>query len=126
VPSDSSQFTIVHEEPSLRFRYGDGGENVFYTDGRMTEDLEAGLLEARASWKKGKRIEIQRDSPQGGAITEKYQLSDDGSQPLRWHHIVPLPLALAWTTTGLWAESLQFYQSSTQARHRSTKPVLSV
>jgi len=157
----------VHEDPTFRFKYGDGGENVFYTDGRMTEDLEAGLLEARASWKKGKRIEIERDSPQGGAITEKYELSDDGSQlfvktkiegngrmpkisfqrvydripnfleeseseglserltlphrnqsqPLRWHHIVPL--ALAWTTTGLWAESLQFYQRSTQARHRS-------
>jgi len=74
------QFTIVHEDPAFRFKYGDGGENVFYTDGRMTEDLEAGLLEARASWKKGKRIEIERDSPQGGAITEKYELSADGSQ----------------------------------------------
>jgi hypothetical protein len=74
------QITIEHEDPSLRFRYADDSENVFYTDGRMTEDLEAGLLEARASWKKGKRIEIERDSPQGGLITEKYELSDDGSQ----------------------------------------------
>ncbi|MGB5294709.1 MAG: hypothetical protein WBP34_07140, partial [Thermoanaerobaculia bacterium] len=55
-------------------------ENLFYTDGRMTEDLEAGLLEATASWKKGRHIEIERDSPQGGAITEKYELSEDGSQ----------------------------------------------
>jgi len=74
------QITIVHEEPSLRFRYGDGIENLFYTDGRMTEDLEAGLLEARASWKKGERLEIERDTAQGGTVTEKYELSDDGSQ----------------------------------------------
>ncbi|MGB5659746.1 MAG: hypothetical protein WBO54_09725 [Thermoanaerobaculia bacterium] len=74
------QFTIVHEDPSLRFRYADDSENLFYTDGRMTEDLEAGLLEATASWKKGQRLEIERLSPQGGAITEKYELSDDGSQ----------------------------------------------
>jgi len=65
------QFTIVHEDPSLRFRYADDSENLFYTDGRITEDLEAGLLDATASWKKGKRIEIERDSPQGGAVTEK-------------------------------------------------------
>lgn len=76
------QFTIVHEEPSLQFRYGDGSETVFYTDGRITEDLETGLLDATASWKKSKRIEIQRDTPQAGAITEKYELSDDGSQLL--------------------------------------------
>lgn len=76
------QFTVVHEEPSLRFRYGDGSETVFYTDGRITEDLETGLLDATASWKKSKRIEIQRDTPQAGAITEKYELSDDGSQLL--------------------------------------------
>ena len=74
------QITIMHEDPSFRFRYADDSENVFYTDGRMTEDLEAGLLEATASWKKGRHIEIERDSPQGGAITEKYELSDDGSQ----------------------------------------------
>ncbi len=74
------QFTIVHEDPSLRFEYGDGAENVFFTDGRMTEDLEAGLLEATASWKKGQRIEIERLSPQGGTITEKYELSEDGSR----------------------------------------------
>jgi len=74
------QFIIEHEDPSLRFRYGDGSETVFYTDGRITEDLETGLLDATASWKKSKRIEIERDSPQGGAITEKYELSDDGSQ----------------------------------------------
>jgi len=74
------QITIVHEDPSLQFMYGDGSEHVFYTDGRMTEDLEAGLLEARASWKKGKRIEIERDSPQGGLVTEKYELSEDRSQ----------------------------------------------
>jgi hypothetical protein len=74
------EITIVHEDPSLQFMYGDGSEHVFYTDGRMTEDLEAGLLEARASWKKGKRIEIERDSPQGGLVTETYELSDDGSQ----------------------------------------------
>lgn len=74
------QLTIVHEEPSLQFRYGDGSETLFYTDGRVTEDLESGLLEATASWKKGKRIEIERDTPQAGAITEKYELSDDGSQ----------------------------------------------
>ena len=76
------EFTIVHEDPSLRFEYGDGAENIFYTDGRMTEDLETGLLEATASWKKGQRIEIERLSPQGGTITEKYELSDDGSQLL--------------------------------------------
>jgi hypothetical protein len=74
------QIVIDHEDPTFRIRFADDSENVFYTDGRMTEDLEAGLLEARASWKKGKRIEIERDSPQGGAITEKYELSDDGSQ----------------------------------------------
>lgn len=74
------RFTIVHEDPSLQFRYGDGTENVFYTDGRITEDLETGLLDATASWKKSKRIEIQRNTPQGGAITEKFELSDDGSQ----------------------------------------------
>ena len=74
------QFTIEHEDPSLRFRYADDSENLFYTDGRMTEDLEAGLLEARANWKKGKRIDIERESPQGGSITETYELSADGSQ----------------------------------------------
>lgn len=74
------QITIVHEDPSLQFRYADDSESVFYTDGRMTEDLEAGLLEATASWKKGKRIEIERDTPQGGAVTERYELSEDGSQ----------------------------------------------
>ncbi|MGB5159889.1 MAG: hypothetical protein WBP10_07550 [Thermoanaerobaculia bacterium] len=74
------QIVIDHEDPTLQIRFADDSENVFYTDGRMTEDLEAGLLEARASWKKGRRIDIERESPQGGAITEKYELSDDGSQ----------------------------------------------
>lgn len=74
------QIVIDHEDPTFRIRFADDSENVFYTDGRMTEDLEAGLLEATASWKKGQRIEIERLSPQGGTITEKYELSDDGSQ----------------------------------------------
>ncbi len=74
------QIVIDHEDPTFRIRLADDNENTFYTDGRMTEDLEAGLLEATAIWKKGRHIEIERDSPQGGAITEKYELSDDGSQ----------------------------------------------
>jgi len=74
------QIVIDHEDPTFRIRLADDSENTFYTDGRMTEDLEAGLLEAMASWKKGRHIEIERDSPQGGAITEKYELSDDGRQ----------------------------------------------
>lgn len=74
------QIVIDHEDPTFRIRLADDSENVFYTDGRMTEDLEAGLLEATASWKKGRRIDIERESPQGAAITEKYELSDDGSQ----------------------------------------------
>ena len=74
------QIVIDHEDPTFRIRFADDIETTFYTDGRMTEDLEAGLLEATASWKKGRRIEIERDSPQGGAITEKYELSEDGSQ----------------------------------------------
>ena len=74
------QIVIYHEDPTFRIRLADDSENVFYTDGRMTEDLEAGLLEATASWKKGRRIDIERESPQGAAITEKYELSDDGSQ----------------------------------------------
>ena len=76
------QFTIQHEDPSFRFRYSDDSERVFYTDGRMTEDLEAGLLEAKASWKKGKRIEIERLSPHGGTLTETYKLSADGARLL--------------------------------------------
>ena len=74
------QFTIVHEDPTLQFRYADDSESVFYTDGRMTEDLEAGLLEATVSWKKSKRLEIERESVQGGEISETYELSADGSQ----------------------------------------------
>jgi hypothetical protein len=74
------QIVIDHEDPTFRIRLADDSENIFYTDGRMTEDLEAGLLEARANWKKGKRIDIERDSPQGGTITETYELSADGSQ----------------------------------------------
>jgi hypothetical protein len=74
------QFTIDHEDPTFRIRFADDSESAFFTDGRMTEDLEAGLLEARGRWKKGKRIEIERDSPQGGSITETYELSADASQ----------------------------------------------
>jgi hypothetical protein len=74
------QIVIDHEDPTFRIRLADDSENTFYTDGRMTEDLEAGLLEATATWKKGRHIEIERLSPQGGTITEKYELSDDGSQ----------------------------------------------
>lgn len=74
------QFTIVHEDPTLQFRYADDSESVFYTDGRMPEDLEAGLLEATVSWKKSKRLEIERESVQGGEISETYELSADGSQ----------------------------------------------
>lgn len=76
------QIVIGHEDPTFRIRFADDSESTFYTDGRMTEDLEAGLLEARASWKKGKRIDIERESPQGASITETYELSADGSQLL--------------------------------------------
>ena len=74
------QIVIDHEDPTFRIRFADDSENTFFTDGRMTEDLEAGLLEARANWKKGRRIDIERESPQGGSITEMYELSADGSQ----------------------------------------------
>ena len=74
------QIDIDHEDPAFRIRFADDSENTFYTDGRMTEDLETGLLEARANWKKGRRIDIERESPQGGSITETYELSADGSQ----------------------------------------------
>jgi hypothetical protein len=74
------QIDIDHEDPTFRIRFTDDSENTFYTDGRMTEDLEAGLPEARANWKKGRRIDIERASPQGGTITETYKLSADGSQ----------------------------------------------
>ena len=162
------QFTIVHEDPTFRFKYGDGGENVFYTDGRMTEDpggrpsgsqgeLEEGQAHRdrarlatrrcdhrevrtfrrrqsalRQDQDRGQRANAQDQFPRGSTtasptssrnLSPKDLVNDSlspteikvslfvGTTLCRWPSLGPQP--------GLWTESLQFYQRSTQARHRS-------
>jgi hypothetical protein len=81
-----AHLTIVHVDPQLTIRYGDGRERVLWTDGRdpgppdpSVELPVAAPLLARASWDRQK-LTVHGESPRGGKVTEVYELVADGKR----------------------------------------------
>lgn len=74
------ELNIDHEGDLLRVRYKNGRERLLYTDGReLGAELENGLLDAKATWKKG-TIVVKGESARGGRRTEVFELSEDGKE----------------------------------------------
>jgi hypothetical protein len=70
---------ITHQDPRFTIRYANDVERVLYTDGRDLGFAFAGdLWEARAKWKKGRKIVLKSKSSRGRKITETYEFSEDG------------------------------------------------
>ncbi len=74
------QFEITQDDGSVTFTRGNGLSRTLETDGQIiTRELSGGEVEIRAFWSDGDLV-IERTRSEGGAFTQTYSLSDDGTQ----------------------------------------------